>query len=64
MSYGSLLYNTAEPSLEGATSNLPMDLYNHIASLQASNATMHSASQIEFGYNFLLETLPVDCSII
>ena len=64
MSYDSMLYNIAEPSLEGATPNLPMNLYNHIAYLQASDAAIHSASQNKFGYIFLLKTFPVDCFII
>ena len=42
-----VLYNTAGPSLEGATPNLLMNLYNHTASLQALDATIYSASQIE-----------------
>ena len=41
-----MLYNTVEPSLEGATPSLLVNFYNHIASLQASDAVMHSASQI------------------
>ena len=59
-----VLYNIAEPSLEGATPSLLMNLFNHIASLQASNIVMHSTSQIEFGYNFLFEIFLADCSII
>ena len=39
-----VLYNTVGPLSEGATPNLPVNLYNRIASLQASNAAMHSAS--------------------
>ena len=62
MGFGSLawatapvLYNTTEPLLKGATPSLPMDLYNHIASLQALNAAMHSASQIKFAILFCLK---------
>ena len=59
-----MLYNIAGPSSKSATPNLSVNLYNHIASLQASDAGMHSASQFEFGYNFLLEIFSIDYSII
>ena len=59
-----VLYNTVGPLLEGATPSLPVNLYNHIAFLQASDAAMHSALQNEFGYIFLFETFSTDCSII
>ena len=59
-----MLYNIAKSSLEGATPSLSMNLYNNIASLQASNAAMQSASHFEFDYIFLLGTFLVDCSII
>ena len=59
-----VLYNTAGPSSEGVTPSLSMNLYNHIAFLQASNAAMHFASQFEFGYIALLGAIPVNYSII
>ena len=44
MSYdsGAIQYNG--PSSEGVTPSLPVNLYNHIASLQVSNVAMHLAS--------------------
>ena len=59
-----VLYNIAEPLSEGATPSLSVNLYNNIASLQASNAVIHSALQFEFGYIALLGIFPADCSII
>ena len=60
MSYGSVLYNTVGSLSKDITPSLSVNLYNRIASLQASNAAMHFASQFEFGYIFLLGTFPVD----
>ena len=59
-----MLNNTAGPSSEDATPSLSVNLYNHIASLQALNAAMHSALQFEFGYIVLLRTIPTDCSLL
>ena len=42
-----VLYNTVGPSSKDATPSLLVNLYNHIAFLQASNAAMHSALQTE-----------------
>ena len=50
-----VLYNTIKPSLEGATLCLSVNLYNHIAFLQALDAAMHSASQIELTILFCLK---------
>ena len=59
-----VLYNTVGSSLEGATPSFLVNLYNHIASLQASDVAMHSVSQFKFDYIFLLETFLADCFII
>ena len=56
-----VLYNIVEPSLKGTTLSLLVNLYNHIASLQASDAAMHYALQIELETQIVQHQSTVSC---